>query len=50
MDLLEFINSLPNDDVVNIVQAASENQGTIEERLRKGILEIVPDVLDVLAV
>jgi hypothetical protein len=42
MDLLKFLTSLPNGDQVNIIQAASENEGTLKERLQKGIEEIIP--------
>ena len=40
-DLLKSINEMSDGDVLNVIQAASEQEGTIEERLFKGYNEIV---------
>ena len=40
-DLLRSINEMPAGDILNVIQAACENEGSIEERLFKGYNEIV---------
>lgn len=40
-DLLKSIAEMTDGDILNVVQAAAENEGSIEERLFKGYNEIV---------
>lgn len=42
-DIFERIIAQENGVIVNIIQAAAENQGTVEERLNKGYAELVPN-------
>lgn len=41
MELYGLIAARPEGDIACILQAASEVEGTLEERLRQGYLEIV---------
>lgn len=41
MDVIDRLATLDDRDVLNVVQAASENEGTVEERLEKGMQEIL---------
>ena len=39
MDIIDRIVELDNGTILNVMQAASEQQGTVEERLTKGYAE-----------
>lgn len=43
MDIIDRIAARPDGDVLNIVQAASELEGTVEERLTAAYAEVVPE-------
>lgn len=40
-DLLASIADMSDGDILNVIEAAKENEGSIEERLFKGYNEIV---------